>query len=144
MSITRTENDAVAYALKNKCLNLFSLIGGMRDMDYATKINIFKEAAKEDIRTAVKILFYGRDARKGPGERATFHSMAAYLNPKFIANNLVSLINLGYAKDVFTYFNHTSVATEECLRLPRRSPGERRRIHWLGHNPCRHALVICR
>jgi len=112
LSITRTENNAVAYALKNKCLNLFALIGGMRDMDYAQKISIFKAAAKEDIRTAVKILFYGRDARKGPGERATFHEMAAYLNPEFIAKNLVNLINLGYAKDVFRYFAHSSVVEE--------------------------------
>lgn len=112
MSITRTENNAVAYALKNKCLNLFSLIGGMRNMATLEKIQIFREAAKEDPRTAVKILFYGRDARKGPGERATFHQMATYLNPEFLAKNLVNLINLGYAKDVFRYFHIPSVVKE--------------------------------
>ena len=42
------------------------------------------------------------------------------------------------------YFNHIFVTTEECLLLPRRSPGERRRIHWLGHNPYRLGLLICR
>lgn len=106
MTVTRTENNAKAYVLRSNCLEFFSKIGGLRRVSIACKIQMFIAAAKEDAETAVKILFWGRDARKGAGERKTFHDiMEKCINPDFIARNVNNIINTGYAKDVIPYLD---------------------------------------
>jgi hypothetical protein len=106
---TRTENNALTHILKNACLSLFSKIGAMRSTDPAIKIEMFNEAAKESPELATQILFWCRDARQGNGERKTFNDILSTLNPEFVANNFNQIANLGYAKDLFNYFDNPRI-----------------------------------
>lgn len=71
-NVTRTENGDLAFrSTSSKCLDLFSLCGGMRNnIDNLDKL--FAEAYGEDPILAIKILFYMRDIRGGLGERNSF------------------------------------------------------------------------
>ena len=51
----RTENNAVAYSLKNKCLNFFSHVGGMISTLVEESHMIWKKAYKEDPKTAINL-----------------------------------------------------------------------------------------
>ena len=123
----RTENNALTYELKNDCLHLFSKIGAMRNWTKADKIQMFQCAAKEDPTIATKILFWGRDARNGAGERLTFHEIAdTCIDTDFIARNAKVLINLGYAKDLLPYMGNEKVLSEWAMILKGDSDGVRR------------------
>ena len=68
----RTENNAVAYSLKNKCLNFFSHVGGMISTLVEESHMIWKKAYKEDPKTATQLLLYSRGARKGSGLKRVY------------------------------------------------------------------------
>ena len=69
---TFTENGDVAFSSTgSSCLDYFGLIGGKRNELKGAAI-LFADALSEDVPTAVKLLFYTRDARKGIGERRLF------------------------------------------------------------------------
>ena len=69
---TLTENGDKAYvSTLSPCLDYFSLCGGKRDyLDEC--LNLFIKAFYEDKNTALKLLIYTRDIRKGLGERKMF------------------------------------------------------------------------
>lgn len=79
LNVVRTENGDVAHSTSGSyCLDLFSLIGGMRNnIEDASKL--FIRALLEDPILAVKILFYTRDIRGGLGERKIFRTLFLYL-----------------------------------------------------------------
>lgn len=83
----------------------------------------------EDLEVAIKILFWGRDARNGAGERKTFHDIVGeFINIDFIARNAKALINLGYAKDLLPYMGNEKVLAEWAMILKGESNGVRREL----------------
>ena len=68
-----TENGAVDYfTTGSECLDLFSVIGAIRNREENRIWDHFAGALAEDADTAMKILFYARDIREGLGERHVF------------------------------------------------------------------------
>jgi hypothetical protein len=75
-----TENGmATNSTTLNACVDLFFVIGAMRGQDKNRLISTFTKAYGEDPLTAMRILFYNRDARGGQGERQTFKDIMVYL-----------------------------------------------------------------
>ena len=99
----KTENNAVAYKLKNKCLELFSLIGGTMSWSLKDNVKLFYNAYKEDPKVATKVLFYGRGARKGCGIKKTFDNIASGFSSEFVVNNFDEIVNNGCARDIFKW-----------------------------------------
>lgn len=67
-----TENGDKAYvSTGSKCLDYFSLIGGMR-FNLKDSLTLFMKSYYEDPILTIKILFYTRDIRAGLGERNLF------------------------------------------------------------------------
>ena len=113
MTFSRTENNALQHATShNKCLDLFANIGAMRHWALTGNqikiIEQFINAYKEDSKTAVKIAFWARWCRGGSGERAVFHIILEFLcskDPRFVINNIHSIVKYGYWKDLIPYAN---------------------------------------
>jgi len=75
----RTENDMPAHSFSGSaCLDLFFNLG-TRNLGAPEEVRLFSLAFREDPQTAVKIMFYNRDARQGRGERDSFRRLLAYL-----------------------------------------------------------------
>ena len=89
---TRTENDAVALnGTGDALLDLFGTIGALREAEEARIARLFAEAYRENPLLAVKIAFYGRDARGGLGERRTFRVLMRHMaeyHPEALRPNL--------------------------------------------------------
>lgn len=89
---TLTENGHFAYkSTTNKVLDLFAVIGSLRNTEEERVTRLFDEAYKEDPLHATKCLFYARDIREGLGERKTFRTIikhAALYHPESIKPNL--------------------------------------------------------
>ena len=69
---TLTENGDLAYSSTlSPCLDYFALVGGKRE-HVSECAPLFAKAFFEDKNTALKLLFYTRDIRKGLGERRIF------------------------------------------------------------------------
>ncbi len=79
-NIAYTENGAVTNAsTMSDCLDLFATIGAMRAADDQEIIRRFVRAYTENADIAMKILFFGRDARGGLGERRVFRVILNWL-----------------------------------------------------------------
>ena len=79
-NIAYTENGAVTNAsTMSDCLDLFATIGAMRAADDQEIIRHFIRAYAENADIAMKILFFGRDARGGLGERRVFRVILNWL-----------------------------------------------------------------
>lgn len=79
-NIAYTENGAVTNAsTMSDCLDLFTTIGAMRAADDQEIIRRFVRAYAENADIAMKILFFGRDARGGLGERRVFRVILNWL-----------------------------------------------------------------
>lgn len=106
--LSTTENNSIQYATTgDENLNLFSKIGGMRNSSYNQIITKFNSAFKENSELATRISFWVRAARKGSGERKTFHIILkeiAKQSPQFISDNANLIAELGYWKDLLPYF----------------------------------------
>lgn len=77
---TRTENGAYAVdTTGNACLDLFAMIGSLREAEETRITTLFESAYQEDPLLATKIVFYGRDIRGGLGERDTFRTLIKYM-----------------------------------------------------------------
>jgi|TARA_Y100000034_G_scaffold29470_1_gene35495 hypothetical protein len=111
---TVTENNALQYNDLNKCLTLFSRVGGMRNSSRNVVLKMFKKAFKENPELATQISYWARAAREGSGERNTFYTILdeiAKCSPIFISDNAKVLAELGYYKDLVRYFYISNVVS---------------------------------
>ena len=109
MNYTTTTNGAITNQTSGKeCLDLFQRIGNMRYSDRLDILEDFDKAYQEDKELATQVLFWARAARIGSGERKTFHTILSELgktSPDFIADNVKTIAELGYWKDLLPYFH---------------------------------------
>jgi len=111
---TKTENDALQYEATNRCLDLFSKVGGMRHSSRNEIVKMFEKAFNENPQLATQISYWARAARDGSGERNTFYIILdeiAKCSPAFIVDNARTLAELGYYKDLIRYFHIPGVVS---------------------------------
>ena len=105
-TMTRTENGALALNTSgDKCLDLYSTIGALRNTDELRKCSLFADAFNEDPLLATKIVFYARDIRGGLGERATFRTIIRYMaqyHPEALRPNLDLIGVYGRYDDMYS------------------------------------------
>jgi hypothetical protein len=105
-----THKGAVTHSTSlNKCVDMFFLAGASRAMSESSILGVFKAAATEDPRTALKILFWARDCRGGAGEKRFFRTVMKHLKNEMDADTFSQLIiqvpEIGSWKDVFEIDN---------------------------------------
>ncbi len=106
MNHATTENGAEALATTlSPLLDLFGVIGGLRDRDEEKEIiDLFIKAYAFDPLRALKMLFYARDIRGGLGERSTFRIILKHLalaHPADVIANLKAIPEYGRWDDLF-------------------------------------------
>jgi hypothetical protein len=82
----------------NRCVDLFFMIGAIRGQHPQRILNLFIKAFYENRTAALRILFWGRDARDGAGERQTFRIIFKWLcdnHPETVTKNLDYVSFLG-------------------------------------------------
>jgi len=100
-----TNNGAVTHSTAGlHCLDLFFIAGASRFMSEDDILKAFRDAYREDKLTALKILFWARDARGGAGEKRFFqvamrHLMA--LDGEVYDQVAIHIPAFGYWKDIF-------------------------------------------
>tara|TARA_Y100000310_G_scaffold133925_1_gene132917 strand:- start:5109 stop:6518 length:1410 start_codon:yes stop_codon:yes gene_type:complete len=110
----KTKNNALCYSDVNKCLDLFSKIGGLRNASRNRVVEMFEEAFNENPELATRISYWARAAREGSGERNTFYLILdeiAKCSPAFVSDNARTLAELGYYKDLIRYFHIPGVVS---------------------------------
>ena len=110
----RTANNALCYDDVDKCLDLFSKIGGLRGAARNRIVELFEEAFNENPELATRISYWARAAREGSGERNTFYLILdeiAKCSPTFVSDNAKTLAELGYYKDLVRYFHIPGVVS---------------------------------
>ena len=105
LNATRTENGAAALkSTGNKCLDLFGFGGGAKtDADIQRAVSMFASAYNESKETAMRMLFYFRDARGGQGRRALFRAILVWLantHPNQVCANLDNIMEYGRGDDL--------------------------------------------
>jgi len=115
MTYNTTTNGALQHeSTGNKCLDLFSVIGNLRNCSRKDILERFEEAFVEDSELATKVAYWARSAREGSGERNTFYVILdeiAKCSPYFISDNSLTLAELGYWKDLLRYFHIPKVVS---------------------------------
>ena len=105
---TVTENGMVTNSSSlNACVDLFFVIGAMRGQDVDRLIAKFSKAFNENPLTALRILFWARDARSGAGERKIFRDILKYLaenHSDSLAKNIQYIPEFGRWDDVLSLF----------------------------------------
>ena len=86
-----TTNGALQHETSgNKCLDLFSVIGNLRECSRTDILERFEQAFNENPELATQVACWARAARQGSGERKTFYTILdelAKTSPEFVANN---------------------------------------------------------
>ena len=110
-----TTNGALQHESSgNKCLDLFSVIGNLRECSRTDILERFEQAFKENSELATNVAYWARAARQGSGERKTFYTILDELaksSPEFVADNAKTLALLGYYKDLLRYFHIPGVVS---------------------------------
>ena len=98
-NFSSTQNGAISLkSTKSSLLDLFSVIGSLRNKNENEIENLFIKAFYEDKLLATKMLFYCRDIRNGGlGERNTFRVILKYL-----ANNYPSIVKSNLNNNICT------------------------------------------
>lgn len=100
-----TNNGAVTHSTAgNFCLDLFFIAGASRNMPEEDIIKAFIRAYREDKLTAIKILFWARDARGGAGEKRFFQVIMRNLmtyDGGVYDQVAIHIPTFGYWKDIF-------------------------------------------
>jgi len=116
---TLTENGALTHqSTLNKCLDLFSRAGGLRN-DPVEALNLFKNAYAEDPIAAVMTLFYIRDVRGGMGERRIFRACMDWLldrQPSMYRNVVSHTPKFGRWDDVVRHYHVNKELVKNQLR----------------------------
>ena len=109
MTYNTTTNGALQHESSgNKCLDLFSVIGNLRECSRTDVLERFEQAFNEDPKLATQVAHWARAARQGSGERHTFYVILdeiAKSSPDFISDNANTLADIGYYKDLLRYFH---------------------------------------
>ena len=104
-----TTNGALQHESSgNKCLDLFSVIGNLRNCSRTDVLERFEQAFNENPKLSTQVAHWARAARQGSGERQTFYVILdeiAKSSPDFISDNAHTLANIGYYKDLLRYFH---------------------------------------
>ena len=102
---TLTNNGAVTHSTAgNFCVDLFFVAGASRNMSEEDIIKAFIRAYREDRVTAIKILFWARDARGGAGEKRFFQLIMRSILisfPDVYEQIAIHIPVFGYWKDIF-------------------------------------------
>jgi len=102
---TETENGANAFKSTNDSLvDLFAVIGSLRDRDKEEIEDLFAKAHAEDPLLAIKMAFYARNIRGGLGERETFKIIIRWLainHPQQLICNLAYIPHFGRWDDMY-------------------------------------------
>jgi hypothetical protein len=110
-----TTNGALQHETSgNKCLDLFSVIGNLRECSRTDILERFEQAFNENPELATQVAHWARAARQGSGERQTFYVILdeiAKSSPDFITDNANTLADIGYYKDLLRYFHLDGVVT---------------------------------
>ncbi len=113
--MTQTENGALAFATTGHPLtDFFASFGAMRLSSESQIIEAFIEASAFNLKDAVKLLFFFRDARFGQGEKRIFEVVYRYFidaNHSLAFQMLEYVPEYGYWKDVaklaeYAFTNH--------------------------------------
>lgn len=100
-----TENGADALVSTGSALlDFYASLGNYRGNVSATKTADFDAAFNESALNAVKVLFYGRDARNGLGERQTFKDILNHMGnvyPEIVEKNLPIIGLFGRYDDLY-------------------------------------------
>jgi hypothetical protein len=100
-----TNNGAVTHSTAGiDCLDLFFIAGASRFMSEQDIIKAFTRAYREDKLTALKILFWARDARGGAGEKRFFQVIMRNLmtlDGEVYDQVAIHIPTFGYWKDIF-------------------------------------------
>lgn len=103
--MTETTNGAVALSTSNNAvLDLFSVVGALRNADESRITSLWKYAFRENPDLAMKTLFYARDVRGGLGERETFRTILKYAAteaPESVKKNLPLVGYFGRFDDLY-------------------------------------------
>ena len=105
-----TENGGKAYSSTgSNLLNLFSTVGGLRNVSDATIIDMFKKSRDEDKELADNLVLYSRNIRNnGCGERRVGRILLkelAALDPQKIIRNFQTIVDNGRWDDLFCLFD---------------------------------------
>lgn len=110
-----TENGGMAYTTTGKaCIDLFAILGSMREYDDTTIINKYMAARNENEELADRMVLYARDTREGLGERRVGKILLkklADIAPQKVINNFDKIAELGRWDD-FYCFENTQVEPE--------------------------------
>lgn len=102
---TKTENGAdCKNTTESAMLDMFAVIGAMRERSSDEMIRKFALAYKENPLLAVRCLFYARDIRGGLGERRVFREILPYLaekHPEVLAKNIKQIGEYGRFDDLY-------------------------------------------
>lgn len=115
-----TENGATAFeSTGSKLVDLFGVIGSIRDYSDNDIISLFVDAFKEDPLLATRMAFYARDVRGGLGERKVFRTIIKWLAnnyPEIVDKNMEYISVFGRWDDYYELVN-TPVESEmwKCL-----------------------------
>lgn len=106
---TLTQNGALTYSSSgNHCLDLFAVIGALRNSSDRTINTLFELAYCENPDIAMKILFFARDVRGGLGERRIFRTISqhlTYTQPQSVSKNLHYIAEYGRWDDLLCLLN---------------------------------------
>ncbi len=121
-NIAYTENGAVACATTGSdCVDFFATAGALRRERDTEIFTRFFRAFAEDKDTALKLLFYVRDARGGLGERRVFRVILRRLAvdyPATVRKNLIHIPFFGRWDDCLALFG--TPCEEDALSLMKR------------------------
>jgi len=103
---TLTENAAVTnITTGSDCLDLFAIIGALRDAADVEVFARFDRAWAENADLAIKTLFFARDIRGGLGERKVFRAILRHMAeraPEALRKNLWAVPEYGRWDDLLT------------------------------------------
>lgn len=124
-NVSVTENGAIGYKTTGKALlDLNFAIPTLRKADDNVIMQLFNEAANENIELAMKWLFFVRDIREGMGERRLFRIIMrefSKIQPTVIKKLIQYIPEYGRWDDIFVFFEDgvSLICKDEATRVIR-------------------------
>lgn len=124
-NFTESENGGkMVKSTDSDLLNLFAIIGGLRNRSYDDIVNLWLAARKENSRLADNLILYAGSIRDGLGERRIRRILLkelTKLEPEKVKRNLDKIIDVGRWDDIYCFidtsiWNDVIKFVEEQLR----------------------------